>query len=598
MIRHGILTLLIIFSNLLHIQAQFWLDTIEIKGSQPFYNLTLKADAKYADSLHHDITGFLQKIRGSQVQISTPGGLTTLLHRGMGNRHLPVLWHGFNLQNTINGSYDMALIPGFLFDDISFYNSGNPALAGNNGLAGTLTLNNSGTISPESKLFVKLSSLQNYDAGLVLAGNKDKLRYKFGVQAGYHHNLYKYAFNRQKFERQSTDFFQNNIVFKTQYLINNRQSIHADLWWQNADRIIPTSITSANIIQRQRDANMRAALTYKYYTPQSVWNIGAMYSREKLDFMTPVVDSRAKTDIFIIQAGWTELSNLKMNVNLQHRTDVANPNFFNTTKQRNTTSVGVFKHVDWTKSLSTEITIRQDLVDKHLKPFSWTLSNHYASLQWHIASNYNLPGFNDLYWPTGGNPDLKTEQAYKSEVKYAIEWQDWQIKPAIYANLVNNWIQWVPQANGLWSPVNQKKVLSRGFELSIDRILTLAKSDLHIEAGYVYNRTTALSHYFDKSLVGKQLIYIPTHKVSMHATYYIRKSSVTLFYQWTGNRYDTPDETGKLDPVHLLHCHYSIKSGRHLLRAGINNILNKQYHWVRFYPMPGIHGELSYMYHL
>ncbi|MCZ2102326.1 MAG: TonB-dependent receptor [Chitinophagales bacterium] len=595
---HGILTLFFILCVGFSAQAQYWLDTVEIKGDRPFYNSTLKADASYSDSLYRNVTQFLQHIQGGQVQISTPGGLTTLLHRGMGSRHLPILWQGFNLQNTINGSFDLALIPGFLFSEINFYNHGNPTLTGNNGLAGALSIHNASTNQESSKAFIRLSSLQNYEAGLVLAGKSDKLKYKLGVQSAYQLNRYSYEFNLQKHDRQSTDFLQNNVLFNTSYLINNRQSIHADIWWQLADRIIPTSVTSSNTLQQQKDQNFRSSLVYKYYTTQSIWHISSMYGHEILNFFAPAVDSRAKTGIYTIQAGWTELHHLKMNVQLQHRTDIANPNFFTKSHQRNTTSASVFKHLDWTDSFNTEVSLRQDFVDEQFKPFSWTLTNQFNSLTWIISSNYNLPGFNDLYWPSGGNPDLKTEQTYKTELKYSFAIHDLNIQSSIYANHVNDWIQWLPQANGLWSPINQKKVLARGLELTLGKAVNLAKSHVHLEAKYALNRTTALSHYSDPTLEGKQLIYIPMHQGSMQATFHIKQSKFSLQYHWTGNRYDQPDETGILKPVHLMHFNYSLQLKQHRFHIDIQNLLNQNYTWVRFYPMPRIHAAITYLYQL
>lgn len=596
MTRIIIIIIFCITATLNSLLGQYWIDTVEIKGEKPFFNLAYKSDAQYADSLYSDITSFLQSINGSQVQISTQGGLTTLLHRGMGNRHLPILWQGINLQNTLNGSFDMALIPSFLFDDIAFFTTGNPTLTGNNGLAGVLTLNNNTFKMPESKAYVKVSSLQNYDAGLVLQKKYNNIGIKLGAQSGYHLNKYDYAYNRKIFHRQSTDFLQNNIVLNANWMINQRQVLYADLWWQHADRIIPQSITSAPVIQNQKDANLRSVLTYKYYFDSNIWTLTGMYGHEKLNFMTPVVDSRANTDIYTIKASWFNTSKLQMQADLQYRADITSPNFFTKTYERKTLSANVFKRFEWASSFNTDITIRQDIVDALLQPFSWTIANYYIRLNWSLSSNYNLPGFNDLYWPTGGNPNLKTEKAFKSELKYTFRWLDIEIKPTIYANLVNNWIQWLPQANGLWSPVNQKKVLARGAEIILERTYILSKKQIKFEADYAFNRTTAIEHYYDKSLKDKQLIYIPMHKTGIKTVLLGKKYRLGLNYQFTSLRYDTPDETNKLKPVHMLNATSTLLANKHKIRLDINNLLNQEYNWVRFYPMSGIYAEIIYSY--
>ena len=594
--RYIILTWIFVNSLTNALNAQYWIDTIQIKGSKPFYNSAFKPDYQYNDSLYTDVTQFLQTINGSQVQISTPGGLTTLLHRGFGNRHLPILWNGFNLQNTLNGSFDMALIPGFLFDNISFYITGNPTLQGNNGLAGTLTLNNYTASETPSKIFVKMSTLQNYDAGISLSGQSNKWRYKFGAQSGYHLNRYQYTYNLKKRDRQSTDFLQNNIAFNTSYLLSDHQTLHADIWWQHADRIIPVSITSGNTVQTQKDANLRSNLTYKQFGQNSIWNLSLMYAHEILNFTAPATDSRAKTDVFIVNAGWTELHNQKVHINLLHRTDLANPNFYTKVHQRNTTSLSAIKNIDWSTRLNTQVSVRQDLVDSQLKPFSWTLSNTFANLNLTLASNYNLPGFNDLYWPSGGNIDLKTEKAFKSELKYQYKHKVINANVSVYMNQVNNWIQWVPLTNDFWTPINQKKVFSRGVELSLEKSINFLKFHLFIHTDYAFNRTTALEHYFDKSLIGKQLIYVPIHKASIRTELAKNNFRLGLEYQFTGNRYDSPDETGRLMPVHILNSHFTYLYKKHSLRLDFNNILQQDYNWVRFYPMPSMNADLTYLY--
>lgn len=597
MIRYLTLVCILIYVTQAELKGQVWLDTIEIKGIKPFYGLTIQPDKQYDDSIYAHITQFLRDINGSQVQISTPGGLTTLLHRGFGNRHLPVLWQGLNIQNTLNGSYDLSLIPGFLFDNINFYSTGNPSLSGTNGLAGALTINNNTFRHTQSEIYIKSSSLQNYDAGLMYAGSKNKWHYKAGIQSGYHSNRFKYLYNLKKYNRHSTDLLQNNIVVNTGYRVRENQTLQADIWWQYADRIIPVSITSsASTKQHQKDNNYRSALSYKYYTQHSVWNASAVYSREYLHFEAPAVDSKAKTNVYFFNAGWTNI-NRPLYINFQHRMDVSNSNFYTQRQERNTSSVSILKPIAWSDAFQTDISFRQDITDKIFMPFSWTLSAQFKSLQWIFARNYSLPGLNDLYWPTGGNPDLKTEKAFKSEIKYTWDFKFLEVKSAIYANLVDNWIQWIPFRNDLWTPVNQKKVCSRGMELSAKTAFNITKSRIILQADYAFNRTTAIEHYYDPKLKNKQLIYVPVHKTQFSALFKKSIFDLGLEYQFTGIRYDAPDETGKLTAVHMLNFKSSLWLDSHSWQLQIFNLLQQDYYWVRFYPMPGLNAELTYKYH-
>ncbi len=576
-----------------HLFGQYTIDTVEISADRPFAFSILQPDAGYSDSLYIDIIQYLQDINGTQVQNSTPGGLTTLLHRGLGNRHLPILWHGINLQSIVNGSMDLSLIPAFLMDDIRFYRSGNTALAGNNGLAGALVMDPSSIKQNGSKILLKASSLLNYDAGVVYRHMAEKWRFKLGVQSGYHLNKYSYTYNRKKLDRQTTDFLKNDVMTSISYQLAPHTVIIGDLWWQNSDRIIPESITSGGIIQKQKDINTRTRIGAKHYGNKHIWETSFAYANEKLHFMTPGVDSKANTDIFIINTGWTEIHKESHYFGLQHRSETASPNFYTETKYRNTTQLSGAKNFNWETNFMTHISFRQDLTDGKLMPLSWTLLNKYRKLTVIFSSNYNLPGLNDLYWPVGGNPDLKTEKALKGEIQFSPHFKQWRGRIAVYANMVRDWIQWVPQSNGNWAATNQKKVLSRGVELQAHYHYPINTTaiDFHIE--YAFNRTTALEHYYDPSLIGKQLIYIPRHKASLSTDYSRHHWRFHLAYDFTDVRFDAADESSFLKAYHLVSAYVAREIGATTIRLDVNNLLNQDYSIVRFFPNPGIHAELS-----
>lgn len=63
-------------------------------------------------------------------------------------------------------------------DDLRFYSSGNTALAGNNGLAGALVMDPSSIKQNGSKILLKASSLQNYDAGVVYRHMAEKMAFQ------------------------------------------------------------------------------------------------------------------------------------------------------------------------------------------------------------------------------------------------------------------------------------------------------------------------------------------------------------------------------------------------------------------------------------
>lgn len=98
------------------------LDSVVIKGEKIYAFDLVQASYEKKDSgkILVNTPEFLQNIIGGQVQMSSLGGLHTFLHRGMGTRHLPILWNGINIQSVVNGTFDYNLIPVSLVGDISF----------------------------------------------------------------------------------------------------------------------------------------------------------------------------------------------------------------------------------------------------------------------------------------------------------------------------------------------------------------------------------------------------------------------------------------------------------------------------------------------
>ncbi|MGB4958904.1 MAG: TonB-dependent receptor, partial [Saprospiraceae bacterium] len=431
--------------------SQVLLDSIQITESKPFSLSSITEDHRSSDTVDLDILDFIGKINTGQIQQTTPGGLATFIHRGMGNRHLPILWNGVNLQNIMNGSYDLHLIPFSLMNDVSFFTLGAPALTGNNGFAGALLLSRT-TTKNSNHISASLSSLQNYGWAFSKQINRSQWSTYIGVEAKSDQNIYKVNTENENIQRPDTRFKKFDINAKTKYYINKKQALSAEIWWQTAKRMIPVSITSTPIPQTQADQNFRANVQYQHLLTDYHIRSSLTYMNEQLDFETPSILSLSNTSIWVSNTEIVESKSKTHYLAIQYRSESANPNFYSSTKKRNTFQLSGAKKIEWASGISSEISARQDLVDKRWMPTSLTISNQYKKWNLILSRNYNLPGFNDLYWPSGGNPTLKTEKSHQVELKWDAQISNWNVKIAGHTNHVKDWIQWIPQSNGIWSP--------------------------------------------------------------------------------------------------------------------------------------------------
>jgi vitamin B12 transporter len=85
------------------------------------------------------------------------------------------------------------------------------------------------------------------------------------------------------------------------------------------------------------------------------------------------------------------------------------------------------------------------------------------------GTGFKAPTFNDMYWPGGGNPDLKPETSENIEGTLHFETATQHAALTYYRNHVDNLIEWAPNAVGFWMPANVAKARLRGWTLAYDQ---------------------------------------------------------------------------------------------------------------------------------
>mgnify|MGYP006279619663 CR=1 FL=1 len=79
---------------------------------------------------------------------------------------------------------------------------------------------------------------------------------------------------------------------------------------------------------------------------------------------------------------------------------------------------------------------------------------------------FKAPTFNDLYYPSSGNPDLEAEESETFELGFSGHYPVWYWDAAIFQLDVDNLIDWQPGSSGLYQPMNVNEARIRGLELS------------------------------------------------------------------------------------------------------------------------------------
>ncbi len=89
-----------------------------------------------------------------------------------------------------------------------------------------------------------------------------------------------------------------------------------------------------------------------------------------------------------------------------------------------------------------------------------------------FGSGFKAPSFNDLYFPNNGlsygNPDLVAETSDSIELLIKSEFSGVNIELSIFDTEIENLIEWQPDANFAYHPVNVNKAEINGAELTLD----------------------------------------------------------------------------------------------------------------------------------
>jgi vitamin B12 transporter len=529
------------------------------------------------------------------VRSGGPALLSTILHRGMASRHIGVIWGGFNIQSVVNGTFDLSLVRN-TFDRSKFYQNGTSAVTGNASIAGVLSLENDLFGSDYTSINISISSIKNKRITLTNKTSLKKYAHHLAINSTSNDNQYTYKSSGQKLSQKSAQFSLWDVNYEGRFLFSERFGLSGGAWLQNAERNIPPTKTSVDIKQEQTDNNYRAFLQLAYYmSNSSKLNLRTAYFDETIEYRAPGILSTANAEIINIAI---DLS-LEPGINLStfYRGDMVNASFFQPTYSRSTFAF----LADWKiniKSLEIGASVRPEWVDSEIQPLivglrlkrelSPTVS---SSLRYN--KGYTLPSFNDLYWPSGGNEDLKTERSHEIELGFNYQYgksEDSSINFDLFINLIDDWIQWIP-INGLFEPINQRKVRNLGFELMVTHKHSWSHSSyLKFNLLYAFTDSRLVKNYLNSDHEGKRTVFVPVHKITGQITYIKKSWQMHLKPLYYSKRYDSVDNSSFVSGFFILDLEmvrkFNVKGNNLLISLAIENGLNNDYENIKFYPMP------------
>jgi vitamin B12 transporter len=540
------------------------------------------------------------------------GQLATVSFRGTSASHTAVLWNGMNVNSPTLGQTDFSLWPAFLLEEISLQYGAGSSLYGTDALGGSVLLNQAQPKFEKDKQLEfrqEVGSFGHWLSGIKTTFSSGKLEFRSKAFYRSIENDFKYTSPKVGFEKKQTHAGVDNYGFDQQihWKISEAKQLTAHGQYVYNFREVQPTVTNDNSDEVLQDRNTRVAFSYQqdfqngnlFATVGYVLN-DQLYNRK----------SRTKSD--------------QLNAILQYDFDLGKKINFriggNATKYFATSSGfdgGLTENrYDGFVSLRyrpvtfwlTSLNLRQGVYSKRAAPFAPSWGNEFTlrdgkktkiNLRTQLARAYRVPTLNDRYWIPGGNPELKSEAGYNAELGFdlthRISSNEFNVDVTHYRSWIDQWIIWLPNASGLWSPSNLSKVNVSGMESSLK--YSYKNESFRIHSGINYAFTQSLNkkglNDSDVTTINKQLPYVPVH--SGHATIKVeRKSWVTSVQSnFTGIRYTTLDNEKhqSLKAYTLLSASlgkdFLLKQYSLSLRLTANNLLNTYYENIENRSMPG-----------
>ena len=569
--------------------------------SDTLHAVTVTADkgvvVSRTDTLHitntFDITGALHQVPGLQLgDYGGFAGLKTVSLRGMGSPHTAVYVDGVRVGNVQSGQGDMGMLDienfssavvDYAQNSISF-NTARPTFGQSRvtGKAG-LKMGSFGTYIPAARIDLRLSqklSLSVNAAGIISKGD-------FPVADG------------------ATRA--NNDIRQVRGGVNLLSSMkdgdyHVKAFYNAAERGTPGSISWPSE-DRQKDMNAYLqGVMKKSFSPLYTLRLSAKAGYDDIYYTSSWGDSQYgqtelqlnSSHVFSLNSWWKvslaadiqwdKLASTNYSASRTTAISAISTSFNLNRLSLNAAAEysGYFDRGEGSRhAISPSVDFRMRVIDG-------------LDIVGFARRAYRVPMFNELYYVGYGNPDLKPEDAWLTDLGVDFHRQvsrTWNLKAKVdgFYNILSNKITSAPTAEdpNIWLPYNIGKVRSIGLDLVTGADFTYGDWKGEMDLRYSYQ--SAVDRTPDSYSYGQQIPYIAKHTVT--ASVKASWKGYELNPRWV-LKSGRNDATGNLADWNTLDLNLSKTFKlRGPLSLGINiaarNMLDCRYELVSGYPMPG-----------
>lgn len=639
------------------------IEKVEIAARRPMKQIGVQQTIIDTLLLRDNITSSLADVlsRGSTLFIKSYGRATlaTASFRGTAPSHTQVTWNDMRINSPMLGQVDFSMIPSYFIDDAALYHGASSVGITGGGLGGAVALTTKPLNDKGFGLrFVQgVGSFTTFDEFLHLSYGGERWSSSTRVMYTTSRNDFRYRnYNSKELitdpdgnvvgsyiplrRNRNGGFDDLHILQELYYTARNGGRWSLAAWWVDSHRGLPLLSSERNTDKQKKDTQdeqtLRAVVGWERLSGGLKLSARAGYTYTDLRYQSlhdpegkgelrPITDAKSRLHTLFAKAEaeyaitdkWLFTANVTA---YQHMVRTGNIDYdYNTGLRADTINnqrrfeLSAFAAAKWRPlpRLGVAADLRWELYgQKASAPIPALFIDYLLSQRGNVvvkasaARNFRFPTLNDLYFRPGGNPRLRPEKGWTADAgaEFLLRNPRRSLSGSatVFDSRIDDWILWIGTAkNGIYTPINVKRVHSYGIELKLSAD-TRAGRDwlLAFDGNFAWTRSINQGDPFspaDQS-VGKQLPYIPVWSGAFTARAAWRTWSLSYKWGWYSRRFTMSDnDPGTLGVVKAyimndiaLEKSFETSWAAFSLKGCVNNLFDEEYESVLSRPMPGI----------
>ncbi|MEP6949021.1 MAG: TonB-dependent receptor [Ginsengibacter sp.] len=569
------------------------------------------------------------------------GGLKTISVRSLGATNTGIMYDGIPVSDIQSGQIDLSRFSGTFVQSIELSQANPPGLllparsfASSSVLAITTNTFNPVNFSKSTwQAALKAGSFGLWQpfAGIYLPTGKNE-SISANVESVFSKGNYPFYINNGSFSKKTTRdnseirSFQGEINFVKKFSDNS--DLQTKLWGYTSRRGLPGAVIFFNdrsvqklwnkdvFVQSRyhKEFNKTIALlisakyshTFTRYTdPDFLNNQGGLDDRYKQqEIYASAAVSKKITQSFSMSLA-SDASSSKLTANLTGFAVPSRLSLWNSFSAEYSgmawqlTGSLLYTHIDDKTEIGTSATNKDKLTPTIAVSFKPDSTSPYL-LRFFYKDIFRMPTFNDLYYNFIGNNKLRPEYSkqYNLGISYSKNFtgkiKQLNLSTDAYFNTIRDKIIAVPNQNlFVWTMLNLGKVRVIGLDITTEATGKFSPVlGWFTRIAYTYQQATDVTDPASASYKNR-IPYTPDNSGSAMASLNYKNWSGGYNILFSGNRY-TLGENNPFNqlPGWVTHdifiCHlFTNKHFTSTIKAEINNVTNKYFDVVKYFPMPG-----------